>query len=122
MRGTAAVRQESLPPTRFRTVTAERINGHFGLNGERLIVDNLESALQEDRQRESELLLELHHLGRMRELKTQLVRLARELVAEDEKWHRTRIGLQSVSPVEDEPAPPLSIVLGDAAEEEELGI
>ncbi len=120
MRGTAAVRQESLPTTRFRTVTAEKTTGHFGLNGERLIVDNLESALQEDRQRESELMLELHHLGRMREIKTQLVKLARELVAEDEKWHRTRIGLQPVSRDEDDEPPPLSIVLSDP--EEELGI
>jgi hypothetical protein len=103
-------------------VTAERTGGHFGLNGERLIVDNLESALQEDRQREEELLLELHHLGRMREIKTQLVRLARELVAEDEKWHRTRIGLQPVSRAEEDEPPPLSIVLDDVAEEEELGI
>ena len=121
MRGTAAVRQEILPP-RFRTVTAERTNGHFGLSGERLIVDNLELALQEDRQRESELLLELEHLSRMRGLKTQLVKLARELVKEDEKWHRTRIGITPVTrTVEEEEPPPLSIVLDDVAEEE-LGI
>jgi hypothetical protein len=92
MRAAAAAVKEPLPPARFRTVTAERVTGHFGLNGERLIVENLESSLEEDLQREEDLMLELEHLRRMRELKAQLVKLAQELVAEDERWYRSKIG------------------------------
>lgn len=111
MRAAAAALKQPLPPSRFRTVTAERVTGHFGLNGERLIVENLESSLGEDLQREEDLMLELEHLRRMRELKAQLVKLAQELVAEDERWHRSRIGPQAPDLVEQ--VPPLAIVPPD---------
>lgn len=112
MRAAAAALKEALPPARFRTVTAERVAGHFGLNGERLIVENLESSLEEDLQREEDLMLELEHLRRMRELKAQLVKLAQELVAEDERWYRSRIGPQTQDVVVPQ-VPPLAIVPPD---------
>lgn len=113
MRTAAAVLKEPLPPARFRTVTAERVSGHFGLNGERLIVENLESSLEEDLQREEDLMLELDHLRRMRELKAQLVKLAQELVAEDERWYRSKIGGDPASKEEELSPPPLAIVPPD---------
>lgn len=120
MRAAAALK-DILPPARFRTVTAERVSGHFGLNGERLIVENLESSLDEDLQREEDLMLELEHIRKMRELKAQLVKLAQELVAEDERWYRSRIKSDPVK--EDQPqVPPLTILPPDDDDEVPLGV
>lgn len=121
MRAAAAVLKDLLPAARFRTVTAERVSGHFGLNGERLIVENLESSLEEDSLREEVLVRELGHLRRMRELKAQLVKLAQELVAEYERWYRSRIKHPESEEIELQ-VPPLTILPPDDDDEVPLGV